>query len=303
MVDDDRSEMPTRTTRSSGRSSLRSWDDVRQPVQIVAASERRRDGNRAGWWIALSLLAIGGAAVGGYLVGQHKPATVKTEIVTITVPVSASVPITTVVPALSTTVVPSTTVAASTTTPAPPTTVALPVPAGDVVRPSAMYEGGKLVLKGSQPSQAAVDALVAHAAVVVGAENVVTQYVLDPRVTVSFGGTVTVVETIHFDAGGVELTAESKELLDRVASLLLKAPSAYVVANSYTDSQGDELRNIGLAKQRVDAVAAYWEGKGIAADRVVPAARGKANPVADNATTEGRAQNRRIELTVYGLLD
>jgi outer membrane protein OmpA-like peptidoglycan-associated protein len=97
----------------------------------------------------------------------------------------------------------------------------------------------------------------------------VTQYVLDPRVTTSLGGTVTVVETIHFDAGGVELTAESKELLDRVAALLLKAPSAYVVANSYTDSQGDELRNIGLAKQRVDALATYWEAKGVAADRPV----------------------------------
>jgi outer membrane protein OmpA-like peptidoglycan-associated protein len=296
-VDDDRSEMPTRAGRSSGRSSLRSWDDVRQPVQIVAASERHRDGNRAGWWIALSLLAIGGAAAGGYVFGSRKPATIKTEIVTVSVPVSASVPSTTLPPATTTTAAPTTTVAP------PPTTVAIPVPAGDVVRPSATYEGGKLVLKGSQPSQAAVDAIAGRAVALFGAENVMNLYVLDPRVTASVTGVVSVVETIRFDAGGVELTTESKDVLDRLAAMLVKVPGAYVVANSYTDSQGDELRNIGLAKQRVDALASYWEAKGVSVDRVVPAARGKANPVGDNATAEGRAQNRRVELTVYGLLD
>jgi OmpA-OmpF porin, OOP family len=265
-------------------------------VQIVAASERHRDGNRAGWWIALSMLAIGGAAASGFFIGRRQPPVVKTEIVTVTVPVSASVP--------STTAPPATTVAPTTTVAAPPTTVAIPVPAGDVARPSATYEAGKLVLKGSQPSQAAADALAARAGALVGAENVVTQYVLDPRVATAVGGgPVTVVETVRFDAGGVELTAESKDVLDRLSTMIVKVSGAYAIANSYTDSQGDELRNVGLAKQRVDALAAYWEAKGVSVDRVVPAARGKANPVGDNATAEGRAQNRRIELTVYGLLD
>jgi outer membrane protein OmpA-like peptidoglycan-associated protein len=265
-------------------------------VQIVAASERHRDGNRAGWWIALSLLAIGGAAAGGFFIGRRQPPVVKTEIVTVTVPVSASVP--------STTAPPATTVAPTTTVAAPPTTVALPVPAGDVVRPAASYEAGKLTLKGSQPSQVAVDALIARAGALVGAENVVNQYVLDPRVTTAVGaGPLSVVETVRFDAGGAELTAESKEVLDRLAAMIVKVPTAYAIANSYTDSQGDELRNVGLAKQRVDSLSAHWESKGVSVDRVVPAARGKANPVGDNETPEGRAQNRRIELTVYGLFD
>jgi outer membrane protein OmpA-like peptidoglycan-associated protein len=142
-----------------------------------------------------------------------------------------------------------------------------------------------------------------RAGVLVGADNVVNQYVLDPRVTAATGGPATVVEVIRFDTGGVEIAAESKDVLDRLAALLVKAPNAYVIANSYTDSQGDDLRNIGLAKQRVDAIGAFWEAKGVAVDRLVPAARGKANPIGDNTTAEGRAQNRRVELTVYSLLD
>jgi outer membrane protein OmpA-like peptidoglycan-associated protein len=282
------------------RASLRSWDDVRQPVQIVAASERRRDGSRAGWWVTLALLAVGGAAAGGYFVGRNRPVEVRTEILTVPVPVT-TVATTTTVPATTTTVAPTTTADPVPTTAAPPVTT-VPIPAGDVVRPTAVLADGKLTLKGSQPSQESIDALALRATALVGAENVVNQYVVDPRVTFANVGEATVSEAIHFDSGGSELTAESKVVLDQVAAILAKSPAAFVVANSYTDSQGDDLRNIGLAKQRVDAVATYWQDKGVAADRVIPAARGKADPVADNATAEGRAQNRRVVLVLHNLL-
>jgi outer membrane protein OmpA-like peptidoglycan-associated protein len=284
------------------RASLRSWDDVRQPVQIVAASERRRDGSRAGWWVTLALLAIAGAGAGGYVIGNNRPVKVRTEIVTITVPV------TTVAPNTTTTVAAPTTTAAPVpvTTPVPtvpaavPTTV--PIPAGEVVRPTAAVTAGKLTLKGSQPTQEAIDALVLRANALVGAENVTNQYVVDPRVTFAVGGDVTIAEAIHFESGGSEPTAESKAVLDQVAAMMAKSPAAFVVANSYTDSQGDDLRNIGLAKQRVDAIATYWQDKGVPPDRVIPAARGKVDPVADNATAEGRAQNRRVVLVLHDLL-
>jgi outer membrane protein OmpA-like peptidoglycan-associated protein len=282
------------------RSSLRSWDDVRQPVQIVAASDRRRDGSRSGWWVTLALLAIGGAATGGYFVGRNRPVVVRTEIVTVTVPVTTA---TTVAPiTISTLAAPTTTAASVPTNVAPPPPTSVPIPAGDVVRPTAELVAGKLTLKGSQPTKEAIDALVLHANALVGAENVVNEYIVDPRVTFANGGDVTISEAIHFDSGGSELTAESKVVLDQVAAMMAKSPAAFVVANSYTDSQGDEFRNIGLAKQRVDAVAAYWQDKGVSAERVIPAARGKVDPVADNATAEGRAQNRRVVLVLHDLL-
>jgi outer membrane protein OmpA-like peptidoglycan-associated protein len=284
------------------RASLRSWDDVRQPVQIIAASDRRRDGSRAGWWVALALLAIGGAGAGGFFIGRDRPVEVRTEIltVTVTVPVTvATIATTTTVP-VTTTAVPASTAVPATVAAPPATTV--PIPAGDVVRPTAAFAGGKLTLKGSQPSQEAIDALALRANALVGAENVANQYVVDPRVTFAVGGDVTISEAIHFDSGGSELTAESKVVLDQVAAMMAKSPAAFVVANSYTDSQGDDLRNIGLAKQRVDAVAAYWQDKGVAAERVIPAARGKVDPVADNATADGRAQNRRVVLVLHDLL-
>jgi outer membrane protein OmpA-like peptidoglycan-associated protein len=286
-------------TTDRGRASLRSWDDVRRPVQIVAASERRRDGSRAGWWVTVALLAIGGAAAGGYFVGRNRPVEVRTEIVTVTVPVTTVA--TTTTSATTTTAVPATTAAPVPTTAAPPATT-VPIPAGDVVRPTAVFADGKLTLKGSQPSQESIDALALRATALVGGENVVNQYVVDPRVTFANVGEVTVSEAIHFDSGGSELTAESKVVLDQVAAMMSKSPAAFVVANSYTDSQGDDLRNIGLAKQRVDAVASYWQDKGVAVDRVIPAARGKVDPVADNATAEGRAQNRRVVLVLHNLL-
>jgi outer membrane protein OmpA-like peptidoglycan-associated protein len=287
-------------SRSSTRSSLRSWDDVRQPVQIVAASDRRHETSRAGWWTALGLAAVAAAAWGGFAIGRNRPAKIRTEIITVTVPASAAEPSSTT---RATTSVPATPVTAPTTV--PPSTVpasTVPVPAGDVVKPVAVFEAGKLVLTGSQPSKEAVDVLVARATALVGAENVINQYVVDPRVTSAGGGDTTVTELVRFEAGGTELTDESKAVLDRVAALLAKSPAAVAVANSYTDTDGDELRNVGLAKQRIDAVVAYWETKGIGPNRVIPAARGEIDPIADNETAEGRAENRRIMLVLHQLI-
>jgi outer membrane protein OmpA-like peptidoglycan-associated protein len=66
----------------------------------------------------------------------------------------------------------------------------------------------------------------------------------------------------------------------------------------HTDSFGERSYNLGLSQRRADAVVAYMERNGIASSRVEAVGVGPDEPVADNRTRAGRAQNRRIEIVV-----
>ena len=174
--------------------------------------------------------------------------------------------------------------------------ITVPIPAGPVVRPKATLGAGLLTLSGSLPSQALVDQLSAAAKSLVA--NVGGGYVLDPRSPYSTGGTIEVTDLLRFDRGGTDSTSESKGLLDSVAFIMTKAPDSSIVVAAYTDNEGDPLRNVGLAANRIDSIVAYLATKGIAPSRVVPAPRGGAEPIADNATEEGRAANRRAKVWI-----
>lgn len=226
-----------------------------------------------------------------------------------TTPVTITARATTTTSVADTTTAPPTTTAAATTivpTPppptAPPTTAPLPVPDGPVIPPVAQFVEGKLVLKGSIPTAALRAVLVARANTLVGADHVTDQLTLDPRSTATGGGPILIGEVVRFAAGSLEVPAESQPMLDAVGGLIVVAPSALAVITSYTDDQGDPLRNVGLAAQRIDAIAAQWTAKGVRSEQIVRDARGGADPIADNATEEGRTQNRRLSITLYGLL-
>ncbi len=66
----------------------------------------------------------------------------------------------------------------------------------------------------------------------------------------------------------------------------------------YTDSIGNDDYNLDLSQRRVKSVINYLVSKGIDSSRMIGKGMGEANPVADNSTKEGRAQNRRIEFKV-----
>ncbi len=176
------------------------------------------------------------------------------------------------------------------------------MPEGPVIPPVAQFVEGKLVLKGSIPSVALRALIVARAVGLVGADHVTDQLTLDSRSTATGGGPILIGEVIRFAAGSLEVPAESQPMLDAVSGLIAIAPNALAVVTSYTDDQGDPLRNVGLAAQRIDAIAAQWTAKGVRSDQIVRDARGGAEPIADNATEEGRTQNRRVSITLYGLL-
>ncbi len=99
---------------------------------------------------------------------------------------------------------------------------------------------------------------------------------------------------VHFDSGSARVSNIAKAKLDEVA-LKLKQDSelrAHVIG--YSDSQGSQAVNDRLSRQRAEAVKAYLvERHGIDPSRITIEGRGSADPVGDNSTAEGRAENRR----------
>ena len=103
---------------------------------------------------------------------------------------------------------------------------------------------------------------------------------------------------IAFDKNGFSLTAADEQVLTQVADKLKACPNAHVTVNGYADNSGNEGINIPLSTQRAQTVADFLVAHGVAGDRLVANGLGTANPVATNDTDEGRAENRRVEISV-----
>ena len=67
---------------------------------------------------------------------------------------------------------------------------------------------------------------------------------------------------------------------------------------AYTDSTGSARHNLGLSERRADAVRDYLVGQGVSSSQLTAKGYGETNPIASNATAEGRAQNRRVVMRV-----
>ena len=86
--------------------------------------------------------------------------------------------------------------------------------------------------------------------------------------------------------------------LDEVAKRLQDFPSVRIVVEGHTDSSGDEVYNQRLSERRATAVKDYLVRRGVPADRISVVGLGESQPIADNSTEEGQAQNRRVVLRV-----
>ncbi|SBS64764.1 OmpA family protein [Vibrio atlanticus] len=101
-----------------------------------------------------------------------------------------------------------------------------------------------------------------------------------------------------FETNSTELSSEGKSALMPLVEVLQAHPQSSVNVVGHTDSTGAAEYNMMISKKRAAAVAAYIEEQGIAADRIAASGEGEENPVASNATAEGRAQNRRVDATI-----
>jgi len=113
------------------------------------------------------------------------------------------------------------------------------------------------------------------------------------------GTVITLSGSVLFPSGKYELLSSAREALTNVANALAKSdPDSKLIVEGFTDSQGSDVYNQALSKNRAEAVRAFLTSHGIAPDRITAEGFGPANPVADNATADGRANNRRVEIIV-----
>jgi outer membrane protein OmpA-like peptidoglycan-associated protein len=100
---------------------------------------------------------------------------------------------------------------------------------------------------------------------------------------------------VQFVSGSATLTKAAKAELDKGATILSEHPDIKISIEGHTDNTGKEAANQKLSEKRAEAVKAYFVKKGISADRLVTVGYGQSNPIADNKTVKGRAENRRVE--------
>ncbi|HEU4620631.1 MAG TPA: OmpA family protein [Burkholderiaceae bacterium] len=103
---------------------------------------------------------------------------------------------------------------------------------------------------------------------------------------------------VEFESGSSTLTANGRGVLDEMAKAMLKLGQKKFEVIGHTDNIGARATNLSLSQARADAVVAYLAEKGVAAALMSASGAGADRPIADNATAEGRARNRRIEFRV-----
>ena len=107
-----------------------------------------------------------------------------------------------------------------------------------------------------------------------------------------------VLKGVTFESNSSELTSSSNESLDKAVDAMNKYDQLRIEIQAHTDSMGEASYNQYLSEQRANSVRDYMLGKGIAANRMVAKGYGESQPIADNGTRAGRAENRRVELKV-----
>ncbi|MDT8453526.1 MAG: OmpA family protein [Gammaproteobacteria bacterium] len=108
---------------------------------------------------------------------------------------------------------------------------------------------------------------------------------------------------ITFPTDGSDLKSDFYGVLDSVALVLEEFDKTIVAVAGYTDSTGSDAYNQKLSEQRAQSVATYLKSRKVEPARFEVIGFGERNPVADNATAEGRRFNRRVELTLIPITE
>jgi outer membrane protein OmpA-like peptidoglycan-associated protein len=113
-------------------------------------------------------------------------------------------------------------------------------------------------------------------------------------------GLVVNMSDVLFDSGRYTLRPLAREKLAKISGIVLGYPSLRLAVEGNTDSVGSEAFNQHLSEQRAEGVRTYLTQQGVPESSTTSTGFGKTRPVAPNDTSEGRQQNRRVELVVSG---
>jgi outer membrane protein OmpA-like peptidoglycan-associated protein len=101
---------------------------------------------------------------------------------------------------------------------------------------------------------------------------------------------------VSFDTGRADIKPTLRPILDQFATGLSSQPNTEVRIIGHTDNTGPDSVNDPLSVQRAQATRQYLAARGVDPNRIVIAGRGEREPIADNSSEAGRAQNRRVEI-------
>ncbi len=104
---------------------------------------------------------------------------------------------------------------------------------------------------------------------------------------------------VNFESNKAALTRYSMSKIREFADYMKSLPNISVTIEGYTDSSGDEKKNMILSQKRAESVKKALIKEGISASRITAVGKGSLNPIADNLTARGRAKNRRIEAIIH----
>ena len=105
---------------------------------------------------------------------------------------------------------------------------------------------------------------------------------------------------VLFDSGKFALRPLAREKLPKISGIVLAYPTLRLAVEGNTDSVGTEMFNQQLSEQRAQGVRTYLTQQGVPESSTTATGFGKSRPIASNETSEGRQQNRRVELVVSG---
>ena len=105
-------------------------------------------------------------------------------------------------------------------------------------------------------------------------------------------------ENVTFATGSAALSDQARNALATASETLVQYPDTTLTINGHTDNTGNDAINEPLSRNRALAVADYLQSRGVNGSRLTTAGYGSRHPIASNATAEGRAQNRRVEILI-----
>ncbi len=118
----------------------------------------------------------------------------------------------------------------------------------------------------------------------------------EPKPQLFQGKPEMVLEGVTFPTDKWQLTAEDKTILDKAVTELKQYPEVKIEVQGHTDSTDGDPWNMTLSQRRAESVMKYMVEQGVPASQLTAKGYGKTQPIADNKTKEGRAQNRRSVL-------